>query len=195
MDVGIPFESFNCSDNNITNHMNNLKSSDASGLIPENTKKSNDNKCNCLITTDGFLLLDEKKLTPDETIFTFNIPNEAHISPYNYATYFKNCDFDSFTKKVTKLLKLPVIQEELDRTLKFHSTSKINNKYTIKYIISRIMDEKFNSYMNNIIINKRIEFLIDYMQEHHPNKLEHLDYIENLLESLYKSIKYISKKL
>ena len=68
---------------------------------------------------------------------------------------------------------------------------KINNKYNISKLIKK---NKYSEFIDTIIICKRVEFLSDFVYKKNMPE-NYKKYIDNLLESLYKTRKYLAQKI
>ena len=124
--------------------------------------------------------------------FDFVNINIGFESPYNYTTHFeKNMNFTKFAYKITDLLNYYVIPQEKEYLNNFFGHKKIKNIYTISKIIKKKM---FPTFINNIIVIKRFEFLLDYITENEfENK--YINYINNTLKDLYKGRQYLLQNI
>ena len=127
-------------------------------------------------------------------LFDFNIlpENKGFESPYDYTRHFNiNSSYSSFTRKISELLEFNVIEDEKIYLKTFFGKKIINNKYSISKIIKKKL---FHEFIDSVIKCKRIEFLQDYIIRH-KFKSKHLEYIDNLLISLYKTRNYLVKNI
>ena len=61
-------------------------------------------------------------------------------------------------------------------------------------LIDQMLLKKYSDFIENVIICKRIEFLSDYIKTQNLSQ-NYIDYIDNLLNSLYKTRLYLVKNI
>ena len=125
----------------------------------------------------------------------FNFKNlqaeEGFESPYTFDNYFNNISYNLFVRNITELMEFRILDQEIQYLNKFFGHKKINNTYTISKLIKK---HKYTEFINTVIICKRVEFLSDYIYKKNMPST-YTKYIDNLLESLYKTRKFLAEKV
>ena len=143
-----------------------------------------------------FEILDEIIINDNENIKVFDIikKNECYLVPYNFKNYFiPNLTFNNFTNYCLYLLKYKILKEEIEYLKKYYSKVKIKDNKRLLYYIDNIDRPKYNEIIHSLIINKRFEYLLEYIQNNKFN-IEYIDYIKTQMKSLYKTTKYLINK-
>lgn len=112
-------------------------------------------------------------------------------SPYIFTNHFTNLNYSDYVSKVTDLLEYTILDEEIDFLKKYYGKKTICNKYKLDKIISKNL---YTELVNSLIINKRIEFLLEYINNNNYSN-NYIDYTNKLLEDLYKNTKYLIDNL
>lgn len=68
---------------------------------------------------------------------------------------------------------------------------KIRNKYRLSKIIKKNL---FPELIESLVINKRLEFLLEYIENNNFN-INYINYTIKLLDDLYKNTKFLINKL
>tara|TARA_B110001452_G_scaffold130196_1_gene108175 strand:+ start:2946 stop:3386 length:441 start_codon:yes stop_codon:yes gene_type:complete len=116
---------------------------------------------------------------------------EAFDSPYKFDNYFDNLSYNNFVKNVTELMQFYISHEEKTYLSNFFGKKKINNSYTISKLIK---NNKYPEFIDTVIICKRIEFLYDFIKYKKMSD-NHINYIDNLLQKIYKTRAFLSYKI
>ena len=116
---------------------------------------------------------------------------EAFDSPYKFENYFDNLSYNNFVKNVTELMQFYISHEEKTYLSNFFGKKKINNSYTISKLIK---NNKYPEFIDTVIICKRIEFLYDFIKYKKMSD-NHINYIDNLLQKIYKTRAFLSYKI
>ena len=116
---------------------------------------------------------------------------EAFDSPYKFDNYFDNLSYNNFVKNVTELMQFYISHEEKTYLSNFFGKKKINNSYTISKLIKH---NKYPEFIDTVIICKRIEFLYDFIKYKKMSD-NHINYIDNLLQKIYKTRAFLSYKI
>ena len=116
---------------------------------------------------------------------------EAFDSPYKFDNYFDNLSYNNFVKNVTELMQFYISHEEKTYLSNFFGKKKINNSYTISKLIKH---NKYPEFIDTVIICKRIEFLYDFIKYKKMSD-NHINYIDNLLQKIYKTRAFLSDKI
>tara|TARA_Y100000741_G_C18139149_1_gene512351 strand:- start:215 stop:664 length:450 start_codon:yes stop_codon:yes gene_type:complete len=134
----------------------------------------------------------DSHLTPVKLKFHFNSEiNNINFSPYSFSDFFKkNISYNSFVYNTTNILSYSILDDEIIYLNKFYGNYTIKKKYLLKNIIH---SNKYINIINILIINKRIEFLIDYLLQNNFD-IKYLNYINNIIDSLYKNTNFIIYK-
>tara|TARA_Y100000591_G_C21637796_1_gene596207 strand:- start:136 stop:588 length:453 start_codon:yes stop_codon:yes gene_type:complete len=126
---------------------------------------------------------------------TFEFKNlskeEGFESPYIFNKYFNNISYNTFVKNITELMEFHILPEEIDYLNTFFGKKLINNTYTISKIIKKNI---YTEFIDTVIICKRIEFLSDYIYQKKMS-IDYLNYINNLLKSIYKTRTFLAHKI
>ena len=88
-------------------------------------------------------------------------------------------------------MEFRILNEELEYLNKFFGKKKINKTYNISKLIKK---NKYSEFIDTVIICKRIEFLSDFVYKKNMPE-NYKTYINNLLESLYKTRKYLAEQI
>tara|TARA_Y100000389_G_scaffold166669_1_gene171535 strand:+ start:33 stop:473 length:441 start_codon:yes stop_codon:yes gene_type:complete len=131
-------------------------------------------------------LLDESRINIRKN-FDFN--NKLIIgndSPYIFNDFFNNISYNSFTYKITELITYEILNEEIIFLKKYYGKKKINN-IKLSKIIKKNLDP---SLVDIFIINKRLEFLLEYIEINNFN-INYINYLKKILKSLYKTTIYL----
>lgn len=139
----------------------------------------------------GFYTLKEERFVHKNFEFINLKDKEGFLSPYKFDKYFSGLNYSNFTRTTSDLMEFNVLEEEKQYLKKFFGKKKINNLYTISTLIKKT---KYSDFIENIIICKRIEFLSDYIKKEKLPQ-NYINYIDNLLISLYQTRKYLVKKI
>lgn len=139
----------------------------------------------------GFYALKEERFIHRNFEFIDLKDNEGFLSPYKFHKYFYGLNYSNFTKTISELMEFNVLKEEKQYLKKFFGKKKINKLYTISTLIKK---KKYSDFIENVIICKRIEFLSDYIKTQNLSQ-NYIDYIDNLLNSLYKTRLYLVKNI
>ena len=124
--------------------------------------------------------------------FIFNKYIEfGNDSPYIFINHFSNLNYSNYVIKVTDLLKYDILEEEIHFLKKYYGKKTICKKYKLNKIIKKNI---YPELIQTLIINKRIEFLLEYIKNNKFN-INIINYTENLLEKLYKNTEYIIHEL
>ena len=67
---------------------------------------------------------------------------------------------------------------------------KIRNKYRLSKIIKKNL---FPELIESLVINKRLEFLLEYIENNNFN-INYINYTIKLLDDLYKNTKFLINK-
>ena len=131
--------------------------------------------------------LEEIEFNTIEKKFDFDIllNNELWIlSPYKFKSYFsKNITYSEFTMNINHLLDYDIIRDEINFMIDLYPKRKVKNTDTI---LELSYNTKKKPLLRAFIINKRIEYLQDYLTRKNFNKI-YIDYTETLLKTLYTS--------
>ncbi len=139
----------------------------------------------------NFYALKEERFISKQFQFKNLSEKEAFDSPYIFDNYFNNISYNYFVRNITELMEFRILNEELEYLNKFFGKKKINNKYNISKLIKK---NKYSEFIDTVIICKRIEFLSDFVYKKNMPE-NYKKYIDNLLESLYKTRKYLAQKI
>ena len=139
----------------------------------------------------GFYALKEERFIHRNFEFIDLKDNEGFLSPYKFHKYFYGLNYSNFTKTISELMEFNVLKEEKQYLKKFFGKKKINKLYTISTLKKK---KKYSDFIENVIICKRIEFLSDYIKTQNLSQ-NYIDYIDNLLNSLYKTRLYLVKNI
>jgi len=124
--------------------------------------------------------------------FDLVIVEHGYESPYIFKNYFKkNMDFTKFAYNITDLMRYYIMTQEKEYLKTYFGEKKIKNIYTISKMINRKM---FPSFIDNIIIIKRIEFLSDYIVKQNFED-KYIDYVNTILDDLYKGRQYLLENI
>ena len=124
--------------------------------------------------------------------FIFNKYLEfGNDSPYIFVNHFSNLNYSNFTIKVTDLLKYNILEEEISFLKKYYGKKKIQNKYRLSKIIKKNL---FSELIESLVINKRLEFLLEYIKNNNFN-INYINYTIKLLDNLYKNTRFLINKL
>lgn len=124
--------------------------------------------------------------------FIFNKYLEfGNDSPYIFVNHFSNLNYSNFTIKVTDLLKYNILEEEISFLKKYYGKKKIQNKYRLSKIIKKNL---FPELIESLVINKRLEFLLEYIKNNNFN-INYINYTIKLLDNLYKNTRFLINKL
>lgn len=132
-------------------------------------------------------------------MFQFNI-NIKNISnnPYIYNINFpKNITYNLFTLNINKLLKNKIESSEIKYLYNNYGICTIKKNIKLINIIDKYYETEetiYNDILNILIINKRLEFLLDYVKQKKFN-IEYINYIKLTLITLKKNTKFIIKLL
>ena len=126
-------------------------------------------------------------------IFNIDVKNN-YITPYNFDNYFKkDISYNVFTNLCLHLTKSSILEKEIYYLKKYYSKKKIKNKYKLIDIINNKNTNKNNVELINIlIITKRFEYLLEYLEKINMNS-NYINYIKQHLKSLYNSTKILIK--
>ena len=128
-------------------------------------------------------------------IFDFN-KNIENIScnPYIYKkTFPKLISFNLFTLNIHTLLKYKIEKIELEYLYNTYGICLIKKKNKLKDIIKKYYKSNksiYSNLINILVINKRLEFLLEYIIENNFPK-EYENYINIILNNLKKNTKFI----
>ena len=139
----------------------------------------------------NFCALKEERFLHKKFDFKKLMYNQGFESPYLYDNYFNGLNYSNFTKATTELMQLHILEEETDNLIEFFGKKKINNLYTVSQLIKKNLHPEF---IESVIICKRIEFLYDYAKSKNLDN-SYIEYLINLLDSLYKTRTYLAKKI
>ena len=124
--------------------------------------------------------------------FIFNKYLECgNDSPYIFVNHFSNLNYSDYAIKVTNLLKYNILEEEISFLKKYYGKKKIRNKYRLSKIIKKNL---FPELIKSLVINKRLEFLLEYIENNNFN-INYINYTIKLLDDLYKNTKFLINKL
>lgn len=137
----------------------------------------------------NFYALKEERFIHKNFDFKNLKAEEGFESPYTFDNYFNNISYNLFVRNITELMEFRILDQEIQYLNKFFGHKKINNTYTISKLIKK---NKYPEFINNTIICKRVEFLSDYVYKKNM-PLTYKKYIDNLLESLYKTRKFLAE--
>tara|TARA_B100001175_G_scaffold294676_1_gene282136 strand:+ start:633 stop:1064 length:432 start_codon:yes stop_codon:yes gene_type:complete len=112
-------------------------------------------------------------------------------SPYIFTNHFINLNYSDYVRNVTDLLKYTILDEEITFLKKYYGKKTICNKYKLDKIISKNL---YTELVHSLIINKRIEFLLEYINNKNYS-INCIDYTNKLLDDLYKNTKYLIDNL
>ena len=121
---------------------------------------------------------------------------DNYLTPYNFNNYFKkDISYNRFTNLCLYLTKYKILEEEIDYLKKYYSKKTIKNKYKLIDIINQQNTNKnFLKLINILIINKRFEYLLEYLKKINMS-INYINYIKQHLESLYNSTKLLINNL
>ena len=139
----------------------------------------------------NFVTLKEERFIHQKFEFRNLSIEECCESPYLFNKYFNNISFNHFVKNITELMEFRILDDELKYLKTFFGQKTINNSYTISYLIKK---KKHFEFIESVIICKRIEFLSDYVKKKNLPEC-YINYIDNLLISLYKTKKFLVSKI
>ena len=139
----------------------------------------------------NFVVLKEERFIHQNFEFRNLSMEECFESPYLFNKYFNNISFNRFVKNITELMEFRILDDELKYLKTFFGQKTINNSYTISYLIKK---KKHFEFIESVIICKRIEFLSDYVKKKNLPET-YVNYIDNLLISLYKTRLFLVKKI
>lgn len=132
--------------------------------------------------------------TTNKKVFEF-ILNHNYVTPYNFSNYFKkNILYDKFTNLCLCLTKYKILDIEKEYLKKYYSKKSIKNKYKLVDIINQKNNTHFVELINILIINKRFEYLLEYLKEINIS-INYINYINNHLNLLYKSTTHLINHL
>tara|TARA_B100001173_G_scaffold312463_1_gene333835 strand:- start:1465 stop:1902 length:438 start_codon:yes stop_codon:yes gene_type:complete len=124
--------------------------------------------------------------------FIFNKYLEfGNDSPYIFVNHFSNLNYSDYAIKVTDLLKYNILEEEISFLKKYYGKKKIQNKYRLSKIIKKNL---FPELIESLVINKRLEFLLEYIKNNNFN-INYINYTIKLLDNLYKNTRFLINKL
>lgn len=131
--------------------------------------------------------LDEIEFNTIERKFDFDILINTELwilSPYKFKSYFpRNITYSEFIINIRYLLDYNIIRDEINFMINLYPKRKVKNTDTI---LKLSYDSKKRPLLTAFIINKRIEYLQDYLTSENFNKI-YIDYTETLLKTLYAS--------
>jgi len=128
--------------------------------------------------------------TTNKKVFEF-ILNNNYVTPYNFSNYLKkNILYDKFTNLCLYLTKYKILDIEIEYLKKYYSKKNIKNKYKLVDIINQKNNKHFVELVNILIINKRFEYLLEYLKEINI-PINYINYVNNHINSLYKSTKFL----
>ena len=139
----------------------------------------------------NFYALKEERFISKQFQFKNLSEKEAFDSPYIFDNYFNNISYNYFVRNITELMEFRILNEELEYLNKFFGKKKINKTYNISKLIKK---NKYSEFIDTVIICKRIEFLSDFVYKKNMPE-NYKTYINNLLESLYKTRKYLAEQI
>ena len=112
-------------------------------------------------------------------------------SPYIFTNHFTNLNYSNYVIKVTDLLKYTILDEEINFLKTYYGKKTICKKYKLDKIISKNLHPKL---VYSLIINKRIEFLLEYINDKNYS-INCINYTKKLLDDLYKNTKHLLNEL
>lgn len=141
---------------------------------------------------NAYTLLNDTESSDKNKNFIFNRYLElGNDSPYIFVDYFNNLNYSEYVIKVTDLLKYSILEDEINFLKKYYGKKKIKNKYRLNKIIKKKL---FPELINSLIINKRIEFLLEYIKNNNYTT-DYINYTTKLLDDLYKNTRFLINKL
>ena len=129
----------------------------------------------------------------NKSIFEFNENIEnISCSPYIYINTFNiNINYNIFTLNINKLLKHKIEKKEFKYFYNTYGGCMIQKKKNIRSIIKEYLNNNmYSNLVNILIINKRLEFLLEYTVENNFS-IEYINYINKISDALYKNTKHI----
>ena len=139
----------------------------------------------------NFYALKEERFITKQFQFKNLSEKEGFESPYVFDNHFNNISYNYFVRNITELMEFRILNEELEYLNKFFGKKKINKTYNISKLIKK---NKYSEFIDTVIICKRVEFLSDFVYKKNMPE-NYKKYIDNLLESLYKTRKYLAQKI
>ena len=112
-------------------------------------------------------------------------------SPYIFTNHFTNLNYSNYVIKVTDLLKYTILDEEINFLKTYYGKKTICNKYKLDKIISKNIHPQL---IHSLIINKRVEFLLEYINDKNYS-INCINYTNKLLDDLYKNTKHLLNEL
>ena len=134
-----------------------------------------------------------KNIKNNKNISVFNIItiDKSYSSPYCFNKYLKkNISYNEFTQYCLRLLKYNIINQELEYLEKNYSYKKIKNNKQLIYYIHNIYINTYRDLIESYIINKRFEYLLEYLKKNEFSYI-YINYVNEQLKSLYSSSKYL----
>ena len=131
-------------------------------------------------------------------LFEYN-KNIENIScnPYIYTkTFPEKISFNSFTVNIFQLLKYKIEKKEIKYLYNTYGICLIK-KILLKDIIEKyykVEKSVYSNLINILILNKRLEFLLEYISENKFSE-EYKNYVNIMLNDLKKNTKFIIETL
>jgi len=124
-----------------------------------------------------YLILNNEYYNVKQNFYFNKTIKFGNDSPYIFTNHFTNLNYSDYVINVTDLLKYTILDEEIYFLKKYYGKKTIYNKYKL-----------------DKIINKRIEFLIEYINNKNYS-INCINYTNKLLDDLYKNTKYLIDNL